>query len=162
MTISTGDKLPQVTLVHMGKKGPEEITVADLTAGRKVAIFAVPGAFTPTCSSAHLPSFIRTRDGFAAKGVDAVICMAGNDPFVMAAWAAQTGADKAGITMVSDPTAAFAEGMGLRFDAPKAGLLARSKRYALIAEDGVITQLNIETSSGACEISGGEALLATL
>lgn len=162
MTISAGQTLPDATLIRMGDGGAEQVSISALAKGRKVVIFAVPGAFTPTCHSAHVPSFIRTRDGFAAKGVDEIICVSVNDPFVMKAWGEATGADKAGITMLADADSSFTKAMGLAFDAPPVGLLARSKRYALYAEDGVVKALHMEESPGTCEISGGEALLKAI
>lgn len=162
MVISVGDKLPEANLVRLGEAGPEEVSIASLTEGRKVVIFAVPGAFTPTCHSAHVPSFMRTKDDFAAKGVDEVICVSVNDPFVMQAWGEATGAADAGISMLADGTSAFTGAMGLAFDAPPVGLMARSKRYALLAEDGVVKVLHLEESPGACEVSAGEALLAAI
>jgi peroxiredoxin len=122
-------------------------------------IFAVPGAFTPTCHSAHVPSFMRTKDQFTEKGVDEIICVSVNDPFVMKAWGEVTGATEAGITMLSDAESAFTKAIGMDFDAPPAGLIARSKRYAMLVEDGIVTQLNEESSPGECEISAGEGLL---
>ncbi|RUS58813.1 peroxiredoxin [Pseudorhodobacter sp. E13] len=162
MVISVGDKLPEAELVRLGDAGPEQVKVSELTAGRKVVIFAVPGAFTPTCHSAHVPSFMRTKEAFAEKGVDEVICVSVNDPFVMKAWGEATGAAAAGISMLADGTSAFTGAMGLAFDAPPVGLMARSKRYALLAEDGVVKVLHLEESPGTCEISGGEALLAAI
>lgn len=162
MTISTGAKLPDATLVKMGEKGPESVSLADKLKGRKVALFAVPGAFTPTCHSAHVPSFIRTKDQFAAKGVDEIICISVNDPFVMKAWGEATGANAAGITMLSDAASEFTKAIGMNFDAPPAGLVARSKRYAMLVDDGVVTVFHPEESPGTCEISGGEALLAAI
>ncbi|MDN5787452.1 peroxiredoxin [Pseudorhodobacter sp.] len=162
MTISVGDKLPEANVVRMGASGPEQVNIAELARGRKVVIFAVPGAFTPTCHSAHVPSFIRTREAFAEKGVEEVICVSVNDPFVMQAWGKATGADEAGITMLADGTAEFAKAMGMTFDAPPVGLMSRSKRYALMAENGVIKVLHQEESPGTCETSGGEALLAAI
>jgi len=159
MTISKGDRLPAATLVQIGANGPEPVALGERTAGRKVVIFAVPGAFTPTCSSAHVPSFIRTRDQFVSKGVDEIICVSVNDPFVMQAWGEATGANAAGITMLADADSAFTTTIGMNFDAPPAGLLARSKRYAMLVEDGIVTVMNEETSPGACEISAGEGLL---
>ncbi len=159
MTISTGDRLPDATLVQMGTEGPEPVSLGDRTAGRKVVIFAVPGAFTPTCHSAHVPSFIRTKAQFAARGVDEIICISVNDPFVMHTWGEVTGATKAGITMLADAESAFTTEIGMRFDAPPAGLIARSKRYAMLVEDGVVIHLNQETSPGECGISAGEGLL---
>ncbi|MFW8633604.1 peroxiredoxin [Cribrihabitans pelagius] len=157
--ISVGDRLPEATLTQMGENGPEEVKLAEKTKGRKVAIFAVPGAFTPTCHSAHVPSFIRTKDQLAAKGVDEIICIAGNDPFVMAAWGDATGAKDAGITMLADAGCSFTESIGMRFDAPPAGLIGRSLRYAMLVEDGEVKVLNQEENPGQCDISGGEALL---
>lgn len=162
MTISVGQPLPDATLIQMGPNGAESVSVHAMAKGRKVVIFAVPGAFTPTCHSAHVPSFIRTKDGFAAKGVDEIICISVNDPFVMKAWGESTGAANAGITMLADADSSFTKAMGLAFDAPPVGLLARSKRYALYAEDGVVKALHLEESPGTCEISGGEALLKAI
>ncbi|WP_293451564.1 peroxiredoxin [Planktotalea sp.] len=159
MTISKGDRLPASTLVQLGAEGPAPVALADKLAGRKVVVFAVPGAFTPTCHSAHVPSFIRTKDQFTAKGVDEIICVSVNDPFVMKAWGEATGATEAGITMLADSESAFTKAIGMDFEAPPAGLIARSKRYAMLVEDGVVTQLNEEESPGACEISAGEGLL---
>mgnify|MGYP003750849841 FL=1 len=159
MTISKGDRLPSSTLVHLGDAGPAPVALADKLAGRKVVIFAVPGAFTPTCHSAHVPSFMRTKDQFTAKGVEEIICVSVNDPFVMKAWGDATGAAAAGITMLSDAESAFTKAIGMDFDAPPAGLIARSKRYAMLVEDGVVTHLNEESSPGECEISAGEGLL---
>jgi len=162
MAISTGDRLPDATLVRMGPDGPTPVSLAETTAGRKVVIFAVPGAFTPTCHSAHVPSFIRTRDQFAAKGVDEIICISVNDPFVMGAWGEATGANAAGITMLADPLSAFTTAVGMNFDAPAAGLMARSVRYAMLVEDGVVSLIRVEEGSGTCEMSGGEGMLAAM
>lgn len=159
MAISTGDRLPDATLVRIGESGPETVALYDLLKGRKVVIFAVPGAFTPTCHSAHVPSFIRTKDQFAAKGIDEIICISVNDPFVMKAWGEATGAAGAGITMLGDPESAFTRAIGMEFDAPPAGLMARSKRYAMVVEDGTVTAFQPEEKPGVCEVSGGEALL---
>ncbi|MFP3383278.1 peroxiredoxin [Tritonibacter sp. SIMBA_163] len=160
--ISVGDKLPAATLTRIGEEGPEPVALQDLTSGRTVAIFAVPGAFTPTCHSAHVPSFIRTKDQLAAKGVDEIICIAGNDPFVMKAWGEATGAADAGITMLADAECTFTDAIGMRFDAPPAGLIGRSKRYAMVAKDGEVKILHLEESPGTCEVSAGEGLLDAL
>ena len=162
MTISKGDKLPEATLLQMGENGPEAVTLSDKTAGRKVVIFAVPGAYTPTCHSSHVPSFVRTRDQFAEKGVDEIICISVNDPFVMGAWGKDTGASDAGITMLGDSESAFTKAIGMDFTAPPVGLMARSKRYAMLVEDGTVTLLHEEENPGACEVSAGEALLAAM
>lgn len=162
MTISQGDSLPDATLVKLGEKGPEAVSVAALTKGRKVVIFAVPGAFTPTCHSAHVPSFMRTKDQFDAKGVDEIICVSVNDPFVMKAWGEATGAAAAGLTMLADAQSAFTKAVGMDFDAPPVGLMARSKRYAMLVEDGTVTLLHVEESPGVCEATAGEGLLAAM
>ena len=160
MTIEQGDTLPEATMVKLGNEGPEQVALSDHTKGKKVVIFAVPGAFTPTCHSAHVPSFIRTKDQFMEKGVDEIICVSVNDPFVLKAWGEATGATDAGITMLGDSDSAFTKAIGMDFDAPPAGLVARSKRYAMLVEDGKVSTLHVEESPGVCEISGGEALLA--
>lgn len=160
--ISVGDKLPEATLTRLGAEGPEAVAIQEVAKGRKLAIFAVPGAFTPTCHSAHVPSFIRTKDQFAAKGVDEIICISGNDPFVMKAWGEATGATEAGITMLADAECSFTDAIGMRFDAPPAGLIGRSKRYAMIVEDGEVKILHLEESPGTCEVSAGEGLLDAL
>ncbi len=160
MTIAQGDTLPEATMVKLGNEGPEQVALSDHTKGKKVVIFAVPGAFTPTCHSAHVPSFIRTKDQFMEKGVDEIICVSVNDPFVLKAWGEATGATDAGITMLGDSDSAFTKAIGMDFDAPPAGLVARSKRYAMLVEDGKVSTLHVEESPGVCEISGGEALLA--
>ena len=159
MSIAPGDTLPDATLTRMGNNGPEAVALKDLTAGRKVVIFAVPGAFTPTCHSAHVPSFIRTKAQFEDKGVDEIICVSVNDPFVMQAWAEATGAAAAGLTLLADAESAFTTAIGMKFDAPPAGLIARSRRYAMFVDDGVVKAFQVEESPGVCEISGGEALL---
>ena len=159
MTISTGDKLPEATLLAMGDNGPAEVALSEKTKGRKVVIFAVPGAFTPTCHSAHVPSFVRTKDSFSAKGVDEIICVSVNDPFVMASWGEATGATAAGITMLGDAQSGFTKAIGMDFTAPPAGLIDRSKRYAMLVEDGIVTALHVEDNPGQCETSAGEALL---
>lgn len=160
MTISVGATLPDARLLRMGENGPEAVSLAERLKGRKVVLFGLPGAYTGVCTTAHVPSFIRTRAKFAEKGVDEVICVSVNDPFVMKAWGETTGADAAGITMLGDADGSFTRAIGMDFTAPPAGLIGRSKRFALYAEDGVVRVLNTEQSPGQCEISGGEALLA--
>jgi glutaredoxin/glutathione-dependent peroxiredoxin len=162
MTISVGAKLPEATLLRMGDNGPEGVSLGDRLKGRKVVIFGLPGAYTGTCTSAHVPSFIRTKDKFAAKGVDEIICVSVNDPFVMKAWGDATGASAAGITMLGDADASLTKALGMDFTVPAIGFHARSKRYALYAVDGVVKQLNLEESPGACEVSAGETLLAQI
>ena len=162
MSITTGDTLPGATLLQLGENGPEAVNLADKLKGRKVVIFAVPGAYTGVCTTAHVPSFIRTKEKFTAKGVDEVICMSVNDPFVMAAWGESTGATAAGITMLGDAEGAFTAAIGMDFTAPPAGLINRSARYAMMVEDGVVKVLHHEESPGTCEISGGESLLEAI
>lgn len=162
MTITTGATLPDATLLQMGAKGPEGVNLGEKLKGRKVVIFGLPGAFTGTCSTAHVPSFMRTMDGFKAKGVDEVICVSVNDPFVMAAWSKDTGAGDAGITMLGDAMSEFTTAIGMDFTAPPVGFVGRSKRYSMLVDNGVVTILNEEGSPGECEISAGETLLAAL
>ncbi|WP_281981549.1 peroxiredoxin [Thalassorhabdomicrobium marinisediminis] len=159
MTISVGDKLPDAMLVKMGEEGPEQISVSTLTEGRNVVLFGLPGAYTGTCTTAHVPSFIRTKDQFMERGVDEIICVSVNDPFVMGQWGEDTGATEAGILMVGDPAAEFTKALGLTFSAPAAGLIDRSQRYAMLVMDGEVKVLNIEDSPGTCEASAGEGLL---
>ncbi len=160
--IATGDMLPEATLIQMGAEGPEEVRISDKTKGRKVVIFAVPGAFTGTCTTAHVPSFMRTKDQFDAKGVEEIICISVNDPFVMGAWGESTGATAAGLTMLADAASEFTKAIGMDFDAPPVGLIARSKRYAMLVEDGKIVAMNLEENPGVCEVSAGEGLLDSI
>lgn len=159
MAISVGDTIPAVSLIRMGADGPETVDAATLTAGRKVVIFGLPGAYTGTCTTAHVPSFMRTKADFAAKGVDEIVCIAVNDPFVMQAWGASTGAADAGITMLADPASDFTKAMGMNFTAPPVGFYDRSKRYSLYAEDGAVKVMEIDENPGECTLSAGEALL---
>ncbi len=161
MAISVGDTLPDGTLLRMGPDGPETVDLAAKLKGRKVVIFGLPGAFTGTCSTAHVPSFMRTSEKFAAKGVDEIICLSVNDPFVLKAWSDSTGAGTKGISMLGDADSAFTTAIGMSFSVAALGFVNRSKRYALYAEDGVVKVFHPELSSG-CEISTGEALLAAL
>ncbi|PKP75241.1 MAG: peroxiredoxin [Alphaproteobacteria bacterium HGW-Alphaproteobacteria-6] len=161
-TIAEGKPLPGAGLLRIGASGPETVDLAARLKGRKVVIFGLPGAFTGTCTSAHVPSFIRTKAGFDAKGVDEIICIAVNDPFVMKAWGEATGAAAAGITLLGDADAAFTRAIGMLFSNPATGLLDRSMRYALYAEDGVVNVLHVEAGRGVCETSGGEAMLAAI
>ena len=131
MTIAIGARLPEATLLHMADAGAQAVSLADKLKGRKVVIFGLPGAYTGTCSTAHVPSFIRTAKGFADKGVDEIICISVNDPFVMKASGEATGATAAGITMLGDADASFSKSIGQTFDVPHLGFFARSKRYSL-------------------------------
>ncbi|MCK0168819.1 peroxiredoxin [Jannaschia sp. S6380] len=162
MTISEGDKLPDAELMRIGEDGPETVSLRELTKGQTVALFAVPGAYTGVCTTAHVPSFIRTKDEFAEKGVETVICVSVNDPFVMRAWSESTGAAAADLHMLADPDGGFTRAIGMQFDAPPAGLVGRSRRYAMLVDDGVVRTLHVEDSPGTCEASAGEALLAKI
>ncbi len=162
MTIGIGDQLPEAKLLRIGANGPEPVSLQEKLKGRKVIIFGLPGAYTGTCTTAHVPSFIRTRDDFAAKGVDEIICVSVNDPFVMKSWGESTGANAAGITMLADPASAFTLAVGMEFSAPAVGFVNRSRRYALYAEDGVVKVLHVEEAPGTCEASGGEAMLKAI
>lgn len=162
MAISVGDKLPGATVLQMGANGPESVDLAARLSGRNVVIFGLPGAYTGTCTSAHVPSFMRVMDKLKAKGVDEVICLSVNDPFVMKAWGDSTGGAAAGITFLGDADASFTKAVGLAFSVPAIGFHDRSKRYALQAVDGVVKVLHAEENAGQCDISGGEAMLAAI
>ncbi|MFC3570478.1 peroxiredoxin [Paracoccus sp. TOH] len=157
MSISKGDKLPEGKLLKPGANGPEEVAAADLARGR-VAIFAVPGAYTPTCTNAHMPSFVKNADKFRAKGVSRVICITVNDPFVAGKWAADTGATDAGIEVLADGDGSFTKSLGMNIEG--AGWVnGRSKRYAMLVNDGTVEELQIEESPGACSVTSGDSLL---
>lgn len=161
MSISVGARLPEASFVTMTAEGPAMVDLSARLKGRKVVLFALPGAFTGPCSTIHVPSFIRTAEAFREKGVDEIICVAVNDPFTLKAWGEATGATAAGITMLGDADGSFTKGLGMDFTAPHLGLIGRSNRYALVLDDGVVTVANID-KPGVCDISVGEALLAAL
>jgi peroxiredoxin len=160
MTIKVGDRFPSVTLKYLGKEGMAEIATDDLLKGKTVALFAVPGAFTPTCSAKHLPSFANNAEALKAKGVDQIVCLSVNDPFVMKAWADKNEVGEA-VFMLPDGNATLTKALGLEMDGSGYGLGTRSQRFALIAKDGVVTHLGVE-KPGAFEVSSGEAILAAL
>ncbi|TVR80526.1 MAG: peroxiredoxin [Rhodospirillales bacterium] len=160
MTIQVGDKIPSVKLLRMGSGGPEPVTTDELFAGKRVALFAVPGAFTPTCSAKHVPSFLSHADELKAKGVDAIVCMAVNDVFVMGAWGKDQNVGDT-ITMVADGDGAFTKALGLELDLTGKGLGVRSQRFSMLVDDGVVKQLNLD-AGGAYEKSSAEAMLAQL
>jgi glutaredoxin/glutathione-dependent peroxiredoxin len=162
MTISVGAKLPEATMLKMGDAWPEGVALGSKLAGRKVVLFGLPGAYTGACTTAHVPSFMRTAAALKAKGVDEIICVAVNDPFVMKAWGDSTGAAAAGITMLGDSDGSFTKAIGMDFTAPAIGLIGRSSRYALYAVDGVVKVLNLELDGGICDISSGETMLAAI
>ncbi len=161
MTIKIGDRIPNVSLSTMTADGPKDITTDEIFAGRKVVLFALPGAFTPTCSNAHLPGYVVHHDAIQAKGVDTVACLSVNDAFVMDAWGkAQNAGDH--ILMLADGSASLTEALGMELDLTARNFGIRSQRYALIAEDGVVTHLNVESSGPALEVSDAETILALL
>ena len=159
MSVQVGDQIPDVTLKVMGEKGPVDATTKELFGGKKVVLFAVPGAFTPTCSAAHLPGFVVNADKIKAKGVDSIICVSVNDAFVMDAWSKDKHAEE--LIMAADGNGDFAKAMGLTLDGSGFGMGIRSQRYALIAEDGKITALQVE-APGKFEVSSAEAIMANL
>lgn len=159
MTIEVNDKLPSVTLKVMGAEGPEDATTESLFGGKKVVLFAVPGAFTPGCSMTHLPGFVVLADQIKAKGVDSIICLSVNDAFVMDAWGKAHNAEE--IVMLADGHAEFTKAVGLTKDATAAQMGIRSQRYAMIVEDGVVTHLNVEPARGI-DVSSAETMLALL
>jgi peroxiredoxin len=160
MTIKVGDTIPSMKLMMATPDGPKEVSTDDLFKGKKVVLFAVPGAFTPTCSARHLPGFVQNADAIKAKGVDSIVCTAVNDAFVMGAWGKDQGTgDK--VTMVADGSAYFAKALGLEMDITARGMGVRSQRYALIAEDGKVTHLGVE-APGGFEASKAETILAAL
>ncbi|MGI9500779.1 MAG: peroxiredoxin [Geminicoccaceae bacterium] len=161
MTIKVGDKLPDVPLRRLGDGGIDEIGTASLTAGKKIVLFAVPGAFTPTCSEQHLPGFMQHADAIKAKGVDAIACVAVNDPFVVSEWSKVTGAGGK-VDILSDGNAEFTKAIGLELDASGFGLGTRSQRYAMIVEDGVVKTLLVEDVPTQAEASSANEILAKL
>lgn len=160
MTIKVGDRIPSMRLMTPTSEGPREIGTDEIFAGHRVVLFAVPGAFTPTCSIRHLPGFLDHTEAIRARGVDEIVCTAVNDVFVLGAWAKEQGSNGK-ITMLADGSGVFARAMGLELDLVGRGLGIRSQRYALIAEDGIVTYLGVE-EPGGFEISAAEAILARL
>ena len=161
MTISKGDRLPEVTFRVLGPEGISTITTGEVFDGKKVVLFAVPGAFTPTCHLKHLPGFIENSEKFKEKGVDAVVCVAVNDPFVLGAWVDKSGG-KGNVLFLSDGNAEFTKTIGMDFDGSGIGLGTRSKRYAMLVEDGVVKELNVEDSPGVAVESTAEKMLGAL
>ena len=161
MAISIGDRLPEATFTLMGGEGPDQKTTADIFGGKKVVLFAVPGAFTPTCSKQHLPGFVENADKIKAQGIDTIACISVNDVFVMDAWGKSAGADGK-VMMLADGSANFAKKIGLEMDLSERGLGVHSKRYAMIVEDGVVKALEIEDAPGSAEKSGAEAIAKLL
>ena len=160
MTIAVGDRLPDITFKQLTESGMGDITTADIFAGKKVVVFAVPGAFTPTCSASHLPGFVEHAQAIRDKGVDDIVCTSVNDPFVMRAWGVQAGAEGV-VTMLADGSALFAKAVGLDQDRTSGGMGVRSQRYAMIVEDGVVTTLAVE-EPGAFDVSSAQSVLKSL
>lgn len=161
MSISIGDSLPEATFRVLGADGIEALTSSQIFGGKKVVLFAVPGAFTPTCHLKHLPGFIEHAGDFKQKGADTVACVAVNDPFVLDSWAKASGG-QGKVLFLSDGNAEFTKKIGLDFDGSGIGLGTRSKRYAMLVENGVVTALNIEDSPGVADASTAEKLLAAM
>ncbi len=161
MPIKVGDKLPSATFRVMTAEGPKPKTTDDIFKGKKVALFAVPGAFTPTCSNLHMPSFLNNLDAFKKKGIDTVAVTAVNDAFVMKKWAEATGGDGK-IEFLADGSADFAKGVDMVLDATAGGLGIRSKRYSMLVDDGVVKKVNIEEAPGKCELTNGQTLLGQI
>ena len=159
MTIKVGERVPSVTLKKMGEKGPENISTDDIFPGRKVVLFAVPGAFTPTCSAAHLPGYVINADKIKAKGVDTIVCMAVNDAFVMGAWGKAQNAEE--LLMLADGNGEFTAALGLELDGRGFGLGMRSQRFAMVVDNGTVTHLNVEAGPGV-DVSSAETILALL
>lgn len=159
MTISQGENLPDVTLVKSTSEGPDKVQSADYFAGKKIALFAVPGAFTPTCSAKHLPGFVEKAAELKAKGVDEIVCTSVNDAFVMGAWNAANGS--ADVTMLADGNGDFADAIGLGADFSAHGMGKRSQRYSMIIDNGAVTQLNVE-GPGEFKVSSAEHMLGQL
>jgi len=160
MTIKEGDNIPAATVKTMTAEGLQDVSTDDLFSGKKVAFFGVPGAFTPTCSAKHVPGFMAQAEVLKGKGVDSIVCLAWNDPFVMDAWAKDQGTGDT-IAMVADGNGELTQAMGLEFDASGAGLGPRNRRFSMIVEDGVVRKLNLE-EGGAFEVSSAEQLVEQL
>ncbi len=160
MTIQVGDRIPSATLRYKTDEGIKEITTDEIFGGKKVVLFSLPGAFTPTCSAKHLPGFVEKAGDFKGKGVDSIVCMSVNDAFVMDAWGKdQKVGDK--VQLLADGNGDFAKALGLELDATGVGLGIRAQRFAMVVEDGVVKTLNVE-DPGAFEVSSAEAMLAAL
>lgn len=161
MSLKVGDKIPSVTVKHMTSSGLADLKTDELFQGKKVVVFGVPGAFTPTCSKTHLPGYVSKIDDIKAKGVDAVVCLSVNDPFVMHAWAEQHGA-QGKVTMLPDHNGELTKALGLEMDGRGAGLGTRSKRFSMVVDNGVIKSLDVEEKASEVSVSGAEACMAHL
>ena len=161
MAIQVGEKIPSATLFHMTGDGPAAVTTDEIFSGKKVVLFAVPGAFTPTCSAQHVPSYLKNAAALRDKGVDTIACLAVNDVFVMGAWGKDQGAEGE-VLMLADGSGAFTKAAGLELDLTARGLGVRSQRYAMVLEDGVVKTLHVEENPGELANSGAETILAEL
>ena len=159
MSIQVGDKIPGVTLKTMGAEGPQDISTDEIFTGKKVVLFAVPGAFTPGCSMTHLPGYVVNADKIKAAGVDTIACMAVNDAFVMGAWGEAQNASE--LLMLADGNGELTKALGLELDGSGFGLGARSQRFAMIVEDGAVTHLNVEPGGGI-DVSSAETIMGLL
>jgi peroxiredoxin len=159
MTVQVGDRIPDVPITIAGSEGPQQTTSSEYFSGKRVALFAVPGAFTPTCSARHLPSYVERAAALKEKGVDEIACISVNDPFVMSAWGERDGSQD--VTMIADGNGAFAEAVGLEMDGSKFGMGKRSQRYSMVVNDGVVEQLNVE-APGEYRASSAETMLEQL
>jgi len=159
MTVSVGDKIPDVKLIKATADGPQPVQSSDYFAGKRIALFSVPGAFTPTCSAKHLPGFVEKSDELAAKGIDEIACTAVNDAFVLGAWNKSGGSDS--ITMLADGNGEFASALGLEMDGTAFGMGKRGQRFSLVVNDGVVEQVNVE-APGDFKVSSAEHMLGQL
>jgi len=159
LTLKIGDTLPAGTFLKAEETGPAFVDAGEVFAGKRVALFGLPGAYTGTCSTLHVPSFIRVAPALRDKGVDAIVCISVNDPFVMAHWGETTGGTAAGITFLADSDGSFTKAIGMDYTVPQSGFFGRCKRFSAFVEDGVVKQMNIEQQRGVCEMSAGETLL---
>lgn len=160
MTLKAGDRIPSINVTRMGESGPEPVSTDDIFGGRKVVMFAVPGAFTPTCSAQHLPGYVSKADEIRAKGVDTIACLSVNDVFVMDAWGRSQNAGGK-VEMLADGSGELTRALGTVLDLTERGLGVRSARYAVVVEDGVVTHANME-EGGGLEVSGAETVLGQL
>ena len=161
MTINVGDKIPSVTLKQLTPEGVKEVTTDEIFGGKKVVLFAVPGAFTPACSQRHLPGFVERAADIKAKGIDEIACVAVNDAFVMGAWGREQKTEGK-VRMLADGSGDFVRALGLELDLSKGGLGIRSQRYSMLVDNGVVKSLNIEKQPGQVDVSGAEAMLRAL
>ena len=161
MTIKVGDKIPTVTLKRLGENGMEDVVTTDYFKGKKVVLFATPGAFTPACAQKHLPGYVQNADSIKSQGVDEIVCLSVNDPFVMRQWG-ETANANGKVTMLPDGNAQFVDAVGLTMDGSGFGLGKRAQRFSMVIEDNVVTDLAVEEAAGNVELSGAEACMVKL